>query len=81
MKVLRTYFQATRLAVVLIYAAVVAAALLLAHNRLNYPAEAAPYVAPAETTVVESTKPYFSLSTNRTFGTQHGVGHRPCAPA
>jgi uncharacterized protein YfaS (alpha-2-macroglobulin family) len=70
MKVLRIHLQATRLAVVLIYAAVIAAALLLAHDRLDYPAEAAPDVGPAETTVVESTKPYFSLSTNRTFGTR-----------
>ncbi len=66
----RIRFQASRLAVILVYVVVLAGALALAHDRVEYPAAAAPYVAPAETTVVESTKPYFSLATNRTFSTR-----------
>ena len=67
----RIRFQASRLAVILVYVVVIAGALALAHDRVEYPAAAAPYVAPAETTtVVDSTKPYFSLATNRTFGTR-----------
>ncbi|HEU4794884.1 MAG TPA: MG2 domain-containing protein, partial [Pyrinomonadaceae bacterium] len=67
---LRIRFQATRLSVILIYVAVIAGALALAYDRVNYPTEAAPSVASREPTVVESTAPYFSLATNRTFGTQ-----------
>ena len=66
----RTRFQATRLSLGLIYVVLVAAALFLADRRLQEPvAAAAPNVAPAATTV-DSTKPYFSLATNRTFGTR-----------
>lgn len=69
MKVLRIRFQAKRLSFALVYLVLIAAALLLAGNRLREPVAAAPYVAPVAPTV-DATKPYFSLATNRTFGTR-----------
>lgn len=69
MKVLRIHLQAKRLAIILIYPVVIASALLIAHDRVNHPAEAATYVAPVDVPVVDSSKPYFSLTSNRTFGT------------
>lgn len=65
---LRIRFQANRVSAVLVYALVVVAAFSLADHRLRNAAEAAPFVAPAETTV-DTSKPFFSLSSNRTFGT------------
>ena len=63
----RIRFQATRMSAVLVYVVVIIAAWSLADFRLRNSAAAASDVAPVEETV-ESTKPYFSLSTNRTFG-------------
>jgi uncharacterized protein YfaS (alpha-2-macroglobulin family) len=68
MKVLRIRFQATRFSVILVYVALIVAAWSLADARLRNAAEAAPFVAPAAP-AVDTTKPYFSLATNRTFGT------------
>src|SRR5215207_6867120 len=57
-----------RLSAVLVYAAVITTTFAIANSRLrNAPAEA-PEFNPAAKTTVES-KPFFSLSTNRTFGT------------
>ena len=65
---LRIRFQATRMSAILVYAVIIVAALSLADFRLRNAAEAAAVVAPVE--VAETTtKPFFSLSTNRTFGT------------
>ena len=67
----KTYrVQTKRLAAILIYPIVIAAALFIAHDRVNYPTEAATNVAPAEVSVADSAKPYFSLASNRTFGTK-----------
>ncbi|HKV33186.1 MAG TPA: MG2 domain-containing protein, partial [Pyrinomonadaceae bacterium] len=68
MKVLRIRFQATRIAALLVYVLVIVAALSLADHRLRNAAEAAPLAAPAEVTV-DPSKPFFSLSSNRSFGT------------
>src|SRR4026208_2353073 len=67
MKVLRIRYQATRLSVLLIYVVVIVAALSLADRRLRSAAEAAAYTSSPQPTV--DTTPFFSLSTNRTFGT------------
>ena len=63
----RIRFQAARLSAFLIYVVVIVAAVSLADRRLRTAAEAASVVAPAATTV-DTTQPYFSLSSNRTFG-------------
>ncbi|HKS10413.1 MAG TPA: MG2 domain-containing protein, partial [Pyrinomonadaceae bacterium] len=66
---LRIRFQATRIAAVLVYVVVIVAALSLADRRLrNAAAEAASLIGPAEVRV-DTSKPFFSLSSNRTFGT------------
>lgn len=65
---LRIRFQATRMSALLVYVFVIVAALSLADRRLRNAAAAAPLIAPAETSVDRS-KPFFSLSSNRTFGT------------
>lgn len=66
---LRIRFQATRLSALLVYVLVIVAALSLADRRLrNATAEAASVTTPAEVTV-DTSKPFFSLSSNRTFGT------------
>lgn len=59
---------ATRASGLLIYVVVIVAALSLANRRLRTAAEAAPFVAPAEV-AIDTTKPFFSLSSNRSFGT------------
>lgn len=65
---LRIRLQATRILALLVYVLVIAAALSLADHRLRNAAEAAPLAAPAEVTR-DTSKPFFSLSSNRTFGT------------
>ena len=66
---LRIRFQATRVSAVLVYLLLIVAALSLADRRLrNATAEAAPVVAPPETSI-DTSKPFFSLSSNRTFST------------
>ncbi|HKR13424.1 MAG TPA: MG2 domain-containing protein [Pyrinomonadaceae bacterium] len=52
----------------LIYLVVIAAAFALAHSRVSSAANETPVNSPPVETVV-TTKPFFSLSTNRTFGT------------
>ncbi|HEV2834336.1 MAG TPA: MG2 domain-containing protein, partial [Pyrinomonadaceae bacterium] len=69
---LRIRFQATRMSAILVYVVVIIAAWSLADFRLRNSAAAATDVAPVEETV-ESTKPYFSLSSNRTFGTSENA--------
>jgi uncharacterized protein YfaS (alpha-2-macroglobulin family) len=69
MNVLHFRFQATRVLSILVYGVIIVAALSLADRRLRNAAEAAPFVAPAAAPAVENTKPFFSLSSNRTFGT------------
>ena len=64
----RLRFQATRLSAILVYVVVIVAALSLADRRLRSTAEAAANVAPP-VAPVDTTKPFFSLSSNRTFGT------------
>ena len=65
---LRIRFQATRVPAFLVYVLVIVAALSLADRRVRKAAAAAaPPVALAETTV-DTTQPFFSLSSNRTFG-------------
>jgi uncharacterized protein YfaS (alpha-2-macroglobulin family) len=66
--VLRIRFQATRLSVLLIYVVVIVAALSLADRRLRNAAEAAAYTTSPQP-AIDTTKPFFSLSSNRTFGT------------
>ena len=68
MKVLRIRFQATRVSTFLVYVLIIVGAWSLADHRLRNAAEAAPFVAPAGVTI-DTTKPFFSLSSNRTFGT------------
>ncbi len=52
----------------LIYLVIIAAAFALAHSRVSSAASEPPaYIPPVETTV--ATKPFFSLSSNRTYGT------------
>ncbi|HEX3187023.1 MAG TPA: hypothetical protein VHQ94_19655, partial [Pyrinomonadaceae bacterium] len=55
----------------LIYLIVVAAAFALAHSRVvsSAPAPETKPVVPEKAETVVSTKPFFSLATNRTFGT------------
>ena len=65
---LRIRLQPTRVSAFLVYVLVIVAAFSLADHRLRNAAEAAPFVAPVETTV-DTIQPYFSLSTHRTFGT------------
>jgi alpha-2-macroglobulin len=62
-------FQATRVSAVLVYVLVIVVALSLAEHRVRKAAAAAaPAVTPTDT-AVDTTKPFFSLSSNRTFGT------------
>jgi len=68
MKMLRIRFEATRLSILLVYVVVIVAALSLADWRLRNAVEAAPFAAPEETGF-EPPKPFFSLATNRTYGT------------
>ena len=65
---LRIRFEATRLSKLLIYIVVIVAALSLADWRLRDEVEAAPFATPAEATF-EVPQPFFSLATNRTYGT------------
>ena len=61
-------FQPTRVSAFLVYLLVIVVAFSLADHRLRNAAEAAPFLAPVATTL-DTTQPYFSLSSNRTFGT------------
>ncbi len=69
MNVLRSYFQLTRVSAVLIYAAVIVAAVSLADWKLRTPVEAAPIGPTAPVAETTENKPYFALYSNRTFGT------------
>ncbi|HET7114049.1 MAG TPA: hypothetical protein VFI57_10410, partial [Pyrinomonadaceae bacterium] len=53
----------------LIYLVVVAAAFALAHSRVSSASSEAPPAVPENVETVVSVKPFFSLATNRTFGT------------
>lgn len=64
----RIRFQATRLSVILVYIVIVVAAYAIADSRVNTAAEAAPSTLPVEVPV-EATRPFFSLTTSRTYGT------------
>lgn len=60
--------HATPVSAILVYVVIIVAAVSLADHRLRNAGQAAPPNAHPETTV-DTTKPYFSLSSNRTFGT------------
>lgn len=62
-----TYTQVTRLFAMLIYAAVIAATAWIAHSRVRYAAAYLPSEIPPVKTEADI-EPFFSLSTNRTFG-------------
>src|SRR5213075_2075840 len=68
MKMLRFRFHANRLAVVLVYLAVIVAAVALAEWRLRHTAEAASLAMPAAA-ASEPVKPFFSLTTTHTYST------------
>lgn len=69
MNVFRFKLKSLQPSSILIYLVVISAAFALAHSRVSSASnETAAYSPPAVTTTVE-TKPYFSLSTSRTYGT------------
>ena len=58
---------------VLVYVAIIAAALFVADQRIRNAAADAPQVAPATEQIPTANKPFFSLSTNRTFATSENA--------
>src|SRR5215218_4496413 len=54
---------------VLVYAAIIAAAFFVADQRIHSAAAEAPQVVPAIEAIPAENKPFFSLSTNRTYAT------------
>jgi alpha-2-macroglobulin len=58
---------------VLVYTAIIAAALFVADRRIRSAAAEAPQSAPATQVISEESKPFFSLSTNRTYATRENA--------